>query len=348
MNDKLTCFTCNVTKDETKTQFLQSIQDGLALRNIPSENVTYITINNNKNNTKIDTIFSELFATFPKLRMLEVNLPVCEISIDDLINANKLEQFYLSKANLQKLSKGIFHETMTKLDTLSLISSGIKTIDDFTFVNLSTLYALHLHDNNLTAIMRNTFAGLFDLYRLECNNNEIRIIENGAFSDLKKLKELWLERNKLEALDERVFDGLDSLKRLFVGHNQIKIIGNRLYTLSNLDYLSFEHNSMSNIDLVNLTQLPNLKFLNLESVGFDFENFDVTPVDIPLTSPLKMLLLASNSFSSVENFAVLGRLFPNLKELDVSNNKKARYERITYVGEQRIRDFFPKLTYLKT
>lgn len=328
-----------VTNNETKDELLQSIRDELLSSDVFSENVTSLEIGNKERNTKINRIPSELFAILPKLRKLQTDLQITEITSGDLENARELAQLFLSDSKLFHLTAGTFPPM--KLQRLELKSNEIEIIDDFVFANLSQLNFLYLAKNKLPVIRQFTFGKAYKLEKLHLEKNEIHTIENGAFADSKELIVLYLDQNKLQTINEHWFDGLEKLSTLSICGNQIKSIGDHLYSLNSLDYLNLDENSIGDIDLVKLSKLPNLTYLSLRKTELDLENYYVSTEGITFNSSLKNLNLGFNSITSAKSLEVL-RIFPNLEELNLKGNTK-----LNKLNKHELRKFLPKLETLR-
>lgn len=330
-----------VAKDETKEDFLLSLQQELSANNIPSENFQEIRIRNPENNTKIDQVPSELFALYPELDVLDMNLQITEVDASAFENAKELMIFSISGSKkLQKLPAGVFQvHDLPKLGYLGFENNALETIEDFTFVNLSSVTELVLNKNKLTKITRNTFAGLIGLKELELNENEIHTIESGAFADFQSLKKLYLNHNKLKAITVHLFDGLAAVTTLHIGSNEIEMIGNQLYTLNSLKEINLEDNPIGDIDLVKFATLPKLLVLNLNKTGVNLESVNIS-ADYRSKSKLDTLNLANNNLISATSLELLGRLFPKTEELDLTGNEKLKE---VNVYEERVREFLPKL-----
>lgn len=332
------CFDIVASDNDTTDELVQSLQHKLSSTN-RSYNVASIVMYNHPNNTKIERFPREFFELCPSLRVLNINdTKIAEIVADDFVSANNLTKLDLDHALLSKLSARTFQ--MRGLERLSLRSNEIEIIDDFAFANLSSLIQLYLNGNKLTTISRNTFTGLFALKYLDLYDNNIGSIENGAFVDLKELGSLDLLRNKLKRISDQLLSRLTKLELFDVTDNQIETVGDSLYPLTSLRVLKLEGNPVKDINFVHLANLPRLWALYLSRTGLDLKTFGCICSNWSSTSPLQYLHLASNNVTSVASLEAL-RIFPNLRELDISGNDDL------YVEKERLRSFLPKLEVLK-
>lgn len=277
---------------------------------------------NTGENVNINYIPKEIFSILPNLHELEVVSPNFNaFSSEDFLNANKLYKLNVEQStHLTKLSTGSFPPI--NLKELKLDNNAFETIDDFAFSNLTKLQNLYLVKNNLATINRNTFAGLSELLILNLGENGIHSIEIGAFADLKKLKTLDIHKNKLKVLNDHLLDGMSQINTLILGGNELNRIndGNSLYTLTGLQVLYLDNNSISDLDLVKLTRLPSLRKLILNHNKINLENYIIESEE-PSQSPVVWLNLGFNRLTTVESLEIL-RLFPKLLRLEIQGNSK--------------------------
>lgn len=314
-----TCVTKFVGRDETKEELLSSIQRKITMNGMLESEVLFIQISNSEKGT-IDRIPSELFSTYPHLKVLRIDLPITEITSTDLVNAKRLVALSLwISSKVRKLSVGTFPHI--KLELLMLEANEIGTIDDFAFQNLTVLTHLDLSKNRLAKINRNTFTGLLALRHLKMSENKIRSIENGAFTDLGELLTLELHGNQLKSLKDETFVGLHKIQSLYIGGNQIERIGNSLYCLNSLIIIQAQLNPIEDIDLVKFAQLPKLIALHLRntsSTGLNLDTYNISS-EFLSNSKLTELHLDSNNITNAENLKAL-RVFPKLTWLDLQHN----------------------------
>ena len=95
------------------------------------------------------------------------------------------------------------------VEGLYLYSNQISHIEPLTFMNLTSLIHLILHNNNLTQIHRNIFHGLESLEELRLGNNQIYSIETGSFQSSPYLRILGLSGNLITLLTPGVFHELN-------------------------------------------------------------------------------------------------------------------------------------------
>ena len=92
---------------------------------------------------------------------------------------------------------------------------------DSLFDGLTSLQALSLGENHLTALPAGVFDSLISLQQLWLHNNQLKTLPAGVFDSLTSLQELWLNGNRLTSLPEGVFDSLTSLALLDLSRNRL-------------------------------------------------------------------------------------------------------------------------------
>ena len=230
------------------------------------------------------------------------------ITTDDMANLTQLEARYVNIRDLTGL------EGATNLTELYLGGNSISDISPLK--GLNNLTELYLSDNSISDI--SPLAGLNNLTELYLGGNSIfdisplaglnnlteLLLANNSISDisplagLNNLTELFLANNSIS--DISPLAGLNNLTRLSLDYNPISDIS-ALSGLINLIWLSLLGNSISDLSplvantglgsgdaiIVNGNPLNNaainIHILALQDRGVrvDFDDLDLTPVDIP-------------------------------------------------------------------
>lgn len=324
--------------DETNEQLIQSAQQQLSSQDIPQENVAKVRVSSTPS-PNIDHICGEVISLFPNLREIIVELTALKgITGTEFESTKELTSLTITESKvLRKLSSPGFP---SKLIELRLHKNAIAEIDDSAFSNLKQLQELYLEENSLATISRNTFAGLTELLLLDLGENKINSIENGAFWELTKIQRIDINDNQLTTIHDRLFDGLINLNTLLLNGNQLTELKseNSLYSLMALQLLHLQSNSIHELDLIKLAELPHLKELVLTHNRINLENYVVRPED-SFESPLEQLFLGYNNVTTIKSLEVL-RIFPNLKHLEIQGNAK---ELIFWDRDADNIPFLPKL-----
>ncbi len=271
------------------------------------------------------------------------------ITTDDMANLTRLSALFANISDLTGL------EAATNLTELLLADDSIADISPLK--GLTNLTELYLSDssisdisplaglNNLTELSLG-FNSIFDISPLAGLNNltELFLADNSIsdispLAGLNNLTELFLANNSIA--DISPLAGLNNLTRLSLDYNSISDIS-ALSGLINLIWLSLLGNSISDLSplvantglgqgdaiIVNGNPLNNASInthipaLQRRGVRVDFDDLDLTPVDIPdpnLRAAIeKDLGKASGATITTEDIAYLTRLsalFANISDL---------------------------------
>ena len=272
------------------------------------------------------TITTEDIANLTTLSALFANIS----DLTGLEAATNLTELLLADNSISDISplKGL-----TNLTELYLSDSSISDISPL--AGLNNLTELSLGFNSISDI--SPLAGLNNLTELFLANNSIADIS--PLAGLNNLTELFLANNSIA--DISPLAGLNNLTRLSLDYNSISDIS-ALSGLINLIWLSLLGNSISDISplvantglgqgdaiFVNGNPLNNASInthipaLQRRGVRVDFDDLDLTPVDIPDTNLRaaieKALRKASGATITTEDIAYLTRLsalFANISDL---------------------------------
>ena len=273
-----------------------------------------------------DTITTEDIAYLTRLSALFANIS----DLTGLEAATNLTELLLADDSIADISplKGL-----TNLTELYLSDSSISDISPL--AGLNNLTELSLGFNSIFDI--SPLAGLNNLTELFLADNSIADIS--PLAGLNNLTELFLANNSIS--DISPLAGLNNLTRLSLDYNSISDIS-ALSGLINLIWLSLLGNSISDLSplvantglgqgdaiFVNGNPLNNASInthipaLQRRGVRVDFDDLDLTPVDIPdpnLRAAIeKALGKASGATITTEDIAYLTRLsalFANISDL---------------------------------
>ena len=210
----------------------------------------------------LSSLYSLLLGRFP-LKTLEPGV------FDGLPNLNVLH--FSFNEGLTKLPLGLF-DGLVKLDTLSLKSNGIETLEPGLFDGLIELDGLSLSGNKLKTLKPGVFGGLAELKQLVLNENELRSLKPGLFDGFSKLTLMSLSDNRLATVHPNLFRGLDSLKAVDLGGNELTTIDASLFDgqrnrygngYSSMFILDFSRNRLATLDPDLLRGMVRLKYLLL-------------------------------------------------------------------------------------
>ena len=158
------------------------------------------------------------------------------------IHANKTKE--LNILNQQTLFLPLlFAQWFPNLINLSVIESGLYSIELNVLKHLTNLISLNLTYNKILAIPSDAFNDLKNLEQLDLSSNKLNFLENGVFKSLTKLEFLDLSSNKLMKIKFETFETLKNLIQLFLQNNELKYISANLLTpLINIRIVDFTNN----------------------------------------------------------------------------------------------------------
>ena len=262
------------------------------------------------------TRLSALFANISDLTGLEAATNLTELLLADdsiadispLKGLTNLTELYLSDSSISDISP------LAGLNNLTQLSLGFNSIFDISpLAGLNNLTELFLADNSIADI--SPLAGLNNLTELFLANNSISDIS--PLAGLNNLTRLSLDYNPIS--DISALSGLINLIWL-------SLLGNSISDLSPLvantglgqgDAIFVNGNPLNNASIN--THIPALQ---RRGVRVDFDDLDLTPVDIPdsnlRTAIEKALRKASGAPITTEDIAYLTRLsalFANISDL---------------------------------
>ena len=229
----------------------------------------------------------------------------------------ELNRFTIDGSAIGELPEDIFAPATT-LTAVHLYENQFTAVPEDLFSGLS-LTALDLDGNGLTSLPGNVFDGLSDLTRLRLDQNQLTELPAGIFSDLSSLETLDLQNNRLTGLPSGIFDGLTALARLELHHNQLTSLpAGIIDDLAALDRLFLHENQLdelpagmfagvtsplAELDLRDNATEPILLPVGLEAVGsFGFKA--VAPTGAPFDFRLP-LSVTDGSISGGSNAATI-------------------------------------------
>ncbi|XP_019614236.1 PREDICTED: toll-like receptor Tollo [Branchiostoma belcheri] len=184
-------------------------------------------------NIEANTI-SNLSTTFPFLPSLQV-LNVGTNRIRSLVGSPFENLRNLKSLDLyQQLSSDKDSSKHQSFDNHGL--GAMEFIFPTSFLGLSKLKSLHLTVSNIRSIPNNAFRDLVDLERLNLCDGLIEYIGASGFQGLSLLQSLDLSYNNLSAIDPSVFSSLNSVRFLYLQGNSLRSLSGA--TFENMPYLS--------------------------------------------------------------------------------------------------------------
>lgn len=296
--------------------------------------------------TKLTQVPSFILKKFPKLEMLRmINTGIKELNVDNFPHGNGLKDLDLRQNNITSIRSAVF-ANLTSLRHINLADNLIDHIEPGAFDHLPILNTLFLSNNKLEGITTNSLPGTGNLTELYLGSNAIRFFASDALNSTK-LEILSLENNRLSSLPNDIFDKMLALEKVDLGGNDFKEIGNLLNKCKRVYSLRLNDNpNLIDVDIFHLTnQLPELSYLHLANTGYKFPseyreftdaevNYALTHLDLSanqLSDPrilfhlqhfksLKTLILAHNSFKSIDQMATIKAMFPRMETINLNQN----------------------------
>ncbi|XP_063703976.1 chaoptin-like [Culicoides brevitarsis] len=260
----------------------------------------------------------------------------------------QLRWMFLSHNKISQIHPNAF-KTMAELEYLNISSNQLQTLDKKVFTNLKKLEAIYLDHNRLSVLPRTIFERNRNLRFVDVSHNQLMTF-NLVFHDSLFMLNLAfneIESFKVDFKTESRPDGDISILRL--ENNHLHDISN--VTSLNLSFeLSLANNLIAyhrpdSLDQLNpFDNMKNLWSLNISNTGFHFGHVSSTN-DNPFgkMSELKELDLSYNDLREINlmqirvmelrslqlngnnltelNIAPIGRILPNLRALEISDNK---------------------------
>uniref|UniRef100_A0A182P0G5 Uncharacterized protein n=1 Tax=Anopheles epiroticus TaxID=199890 RepID=A0A182P0G5_9DIPT len=188
------------------------------------------------------------------------NLQMVPPSLRNLQNVRhiKLQKSYIRYLNLDLL------QWLSKLDTLDLMYNKIHTIAcTLKWLEQRSLLALNLRSNQLKMLNLEILPviGLFE--HVDLSHNKIELLVGRFSSDY--LASLMVTHNRLKAVDFCQWEPIPSLERLSFEANELSTIPNCMHHLSNLTYISFAKNKLSQVNMDDFGAMENLTTLDFSA-----------------------------------------------------------------------------------
>lgn len=162
------------------------------------------------------------FASLSKVRKIEIGYLNGEFNFDGLQNLEKLEQINLAELNVDRLSKRIFENLPTSIDTIFFYDNKINTIDADVFAANRKLWFVRFSGNVIQQFPSHfdIASDNFQYFQLMGDHESI---PDELLSNLPKLRDVDIKCN-LKSVPENLFKGSYNL-------NIVNLTGNQLTDL---------------------------------------------------------------------------------------------------------------------
>ena len=202
------------------------------------------------------------------------------------IFSSELRSFYATYNRIQKMRGSCFAASGKRLETLSLRSNAISSIDKDAFKGCSVLKTLDLSNNRLSSIVcvncstfSNKTTSLFAALRhslttLLLSYNKIMTIPKRSFLGFKILKVLSLDHNMIRWISLKAFQDLSNLKFMLLrGNPLISVAASRINL--NMAWLSNRFHFVSDFQAVFVANLSEISMC-IDDATFDDVNNNVS------------------------------------------------------------------------
>ncbi|KAJ8023846.1 Carboxypeptidase N subunit 2 [Holothuria leucospilota] len=278
---------------------------------------------------------------YPSLTLLVLSFNGIHISnLSLVVNNPTIEGLHLQENRLSEIPVDML-EVLLKLKYLDLSNNRIDTIEKYSFRENQLLELLLLNDNKIQVIHQYAFEGLDKLQYLHLKGNVIHEFpfkeSNYSFPDLKGMtlsknnisilastsdvfvscNVLYLNFNRIEYLGNYSLKAFPNISHLFLDHNFIFSLDAFLFGEQphNLSYLILSYNSLVELPLSLLRQIPRLKTLSLAN-----NLLTTVPANAFIHNPwLEIIVLRNNRIHSIHSLALVG--LSSLRLLNLAHNK---------------------------
>ncbi|XP_078421417.1 slit homolog 1 protein-like [Cetorhinus maximus] len=281
-----------------------------------------------------------------------------------------ITEIRLEQNGIKSVPPGTF-TPYKKLRRIDLSNNHIAEIAPDAFQGLRSLNSLVLYGNKINELPKGVFDGLYALQLLLLNANKINCIRADAFQDLQNLSLLSLYDNKIQTLAKGTFTSLRAIQTLHLAQNPF-ICDCHLKWLA--DYLRSNPIETSGARCASPRRLANKRIGQIKSKKFrcsvkeqyfipgtedhrlgtecngdtvcppkcrcesnvvDCSNQELTKVPEFIPQSTMELRLTNNDISLLEATGLFRKL-PQLRKINLSNNKIAEIEDGTFEGASSV------------
>ncbi|KAJ8940137.1 hypothetical protein NQ314_010804 [Rhamnusium bicolor] len=254
------------------------------------------------------------------------------------INNRELNSLYLDNNPLRQF----YLNTSENLETLSLKNCQLETFDERSTQRLSTLNELNLSNNKIKTLSGNALAHMKDLSVINLSNNKLEKLDDDIFSGNPNLVKITLDSNNLGTLPNfylknggifstytfsyNIFEKIPSLKILDISYNNIPYISPTAFAENrDLEVLNIAGNPLMVLN-------PEVFSKNHVIKDVDARNTSLQKLWSNNNTPIKSLhklLVGDNNLTTITIDDL--KIMPNLKAIDLNNNKLIFSEKLCYV-----------------
>lgn len=221
------------------------------------------------------------------------------------------------KSNMEEIPEFPEYNNSSRLCMIDLSKNWLQTIYNHSFINVTDVMWLWLHENKIVMIHSDSFVGLGNLIHLDLRGNPLYYPSSfcvGVFRPLFSLKKLNLKSNLLNQSYDGIVDQLQPLKNL----NELNISGcygctfeTGFENLTNLHNLSL---NSGNKEVCNISVLLNSTFIHFPQVRrLCMSDCAIQEVEVEALTPLKDLNYLDIGYNTDLKFSGLRNVLKSLK-----------------------------------
>ncbi|XP_017770923.1 PREDICTED: chaoptin isoform X2 [Nicrophorus vespilloides] len=280
----------------------------------------------------LTTIPAESFKSLVNLQDLDLSNNRLKSMPDTCFHfLKKLRKLDLQDNVIEEVHKGTFQgDIHSNLEEIYLSFNQIKSIQQHTFVDLSSLEQLHLDDNVIVNLERRSFMNLENLKRLNLKGNDINTISYEAFQNLPELEDLDLAYNEMKIFDFSIFDQVGTLAMFSVNMSHNKIADLHVTINTHFEQTTGAGGLHSNIKILDLS------YNNITLISKNY----FKPAMLSLTH----LHMSHNKlFNATRD--IFGSL-PHLQYLDVSHNRLFEIDFDAFRNTKKLQVFYAEYNFI--
>ncbi|XP_078581551.1 uncharacterized protein LOC144864974 [Branchiostoma floridae x Branchiostoma japonicum] len=219
------------------------------------------------------------------------------------LGLSKLKSLQLAMSKIRSIPNGTFRE-LVQLEQLDISGGLIDHIGASAFQGLSALESLDLSNNNLSTIHPLVFSSLSSLLYLYLQNNSLQSLSPTTFENIPYLLDLNLGNNLLTTITRELISPLLSLRTLNVHGNQLETVEEIFSGITSdfCDKIDASFNKIESLDISSLRNLGvrgktvnvDLSHNNLHEVYLSFRRDYERSIDLSLSLDLRW-----NQFTSL-------------------------------------------------
>ncbi|EDW34666.1 GL12775 [Drosophila persimilis] len=307
----------------------------------------------------INVIEDGSFVDLPNLSELHLNdNRITELQYGAFLRTPQLKTIYLQNNLIRRIHpESLLQASGSGVEAVHIYNNEIGHVEALRALldALPTLRYLDMSGNLLSDLPYGALRGHGTLEQLHLNNNQLRLIERDALMAMPALRELRMRNNSLSSDLPLPFWNLPGLKGLDLAQNQfVRVDSQLLAGLPSLRRLDLSENGLREVAPNSFRHNPLLETLNISSNGLskihsstllhlerlfevDASFNQLTAVIAGLPRIVERISLKGNEIGSLPAAASKSLQLPNLRMLDLSQNRIEQLPRHGFEGAAQLR-----------